>query len=64
MLRTVTMAESTADIFSLSAMQARSAIVDLSDHYSWETVAREMLSRMSGDEAREFLDDFNRLHVD
>lgn len=54
----------TSDIFSLSAMQARSAIVDLSDVHSWETVAREMLSRMSGDEAREFLDDFNRLHVD
>ena len=53
----------TADIFSMSAMQARSAIVELSDHYSWETVAREMLSRMSGDEAREFLDDFNRLHA-
>jgi hypothetical protein len=54
----------TAEIFSLSAMQARSAIVELSDHYSWETVAREMLSRMSGDEAREFLDDFNRLYAD
>lgn len=54
----------TSEIFSLSASQAYCAIVELSDVHSWETVAREMIGRMSGDEAREFLDDFNRLHVD
>ena len=42
----------------LSASEARSAICDLADHFSWETVAREMISQMSGDEAREFVEDF------
>jgi hypothetical protein len=48
----------------LSASQARSAIYDLADLYSWETIATEMISRMSGDEAREFVDDFQRLYAD
>ncbi len=48
----------------LTASQARSAIYDLADDFSWETVAREMISRMSGDEAREFVDDFIRLYAD
>ena len=48
----------------LSASQARSAIYDLADDFSWETVAREMISRMSGDEAREFVEDFQRLYAD
>ena len=48
----------------LTASQARSAIYDLADDFSWETVAREMVSRMSGDEAREFVDDFQRLYAD
>ena len=48
----------------LSASQARAAICDLADQFSWETVAREMLSRLSGDEAREFVDDFQRLYAD
>lgn len=48
----------------LSASQARSAIYDLADDFSWETVAREMVARMSGDEAREFVDDFQRLYAD
>jgi len=38
----------------LSASEARSAI--------YETVAREMVSRMSGDEAREFVEDFRSLY--
>ena len=42
----------------LTASQARSAIYDLADDFSWETVAREMISQMSGDQAREFLEDF------
>ncbi len=46
----------------LSASEARSAVCDLADQFSWETVAREMLSRMSGDEAREFLEDFRSLY--
>ena len=48
----------------MSANQARVAIYDLADDFSWETVAREMVSRMSGDEAREFVDDFQRLYAD
>ena len=46
----------------LSASQARSAICWLADDFSWETVAREMISRMSGDEAREFVEDFRNLY--
>lgn len=42
----------------LSASEARSAIFDLADDFSWETVAREMICQMSGDQAREFLEDF------
>jgi hypothetical protein len=48
----------------LTASQARSAIYDLADLYSWETIATEMISRMSGDQAREFVDDFQRLYAD
>jgi hypothetical protein len=48
----------------LSASEARCAIFDLADDFSWETVAREMISRMSGDEAREFLEDFTSLYAD
>ena len=48
----------------LSASAARSAIYDLADLYSWETIATEMISRMSGDEAREFVEDFQRLYAD
>lgn len=46
----------------LTANQAKSAIYDLADLYSWETVAAEMIARMSGDDAREFLEDFQRLY--
>ena len=48
----------------MSANQARVAIYDLADDFSWETVAREMVSRMSGDEAREFVADFIALYAD
>ena len=48
----------------LTASQARGAIFDLADDFSWETVAREMISRMSGDEAREFVEDFISLYAD
>ncbi len=48
----------------LSASAARSAICDLADQFSWETVAHERLSRMTGDEAREFVEDFNALYAD
>ena len=48
----------------LSASEARCAIFDLADDFSWETVAREMISRMSGDEAREFVEDFISLYAD
>ena len=58
----MTFAEITAA--HLSASQARSAIFDLADQFSWETVAREMIERMTGDEAREFVEDFQSLYVD
>ncbi len=45
-----------------SAHDARCMICDLADRYSWETVAKEMISRMSGDEAREFVEDFRSLY--
>ena len=48
----------------LSASAARSAICDLADQFSWETVAREMIDRMTGNEAREFVEDFNALYAD
>ena len=48
----------------LTASEARCAIFDLADDFSWETVAREMISRMTGDEAREFLEDFQSLYAD
>ena len=48
----------------LTANQAKSAIYDLADDFSWETVAKEMVARMSGDEARDFLEDFQRLYAD
>ena len=48
----------------LTATEARSAIYDLADLYSWETIAAEMIARMSGDEAREFVEDFTRLYAD
>jgi hypothetical protein len=48
----------------LTASEARSAIYDLADLYSWQTVAAEMIARMSGDEAREFVEDFQRLYAD
>lgn len=48
----------------LTANQAKSAIYDLADDFSWETVAKEMVARMSGDEARDFLDDFIRLYTE
>lgn len=46
----------------LTANAARCAIYDLADLYSWETVAKEMVCRLSGDEANEFLEDFRRLY--
>ena len=38
------------------AREVREAIYDLSDDYSWKTLAQEMIRRMSGDEARDFLE--------
>lgn len=48
--------------FTPSASEARSAICVLADRYSWETVAKEMIHRMTGDEAREFVEDFKSLY--
>jgi hypothetical protein len=46
----------------LSACQARSAIYDLADEFSWETVAGELIANLSGDEARDFVETFRRLY--
>jgi hypothetical protein len=45
-----------------SASAARSAICDLADEFSWETVAYEMITRMTATEAREFVEDFRSLY--
>lgn len=42
----------------LTASEARSAIYSLADQFSWETVARELVDQLSGDDAREFVEDF------
>lgn len=47
----------------LSANDAREEILKLADIYSFETVCREIVLRMSGDEAREFLEHFERHFV-
>ena len=47
-----------------SAHDTRCMICDLADHYSWETVAKEMIRRMTGDEAREFVEDFKSFYTD
>jgi hypothetical protein len=46
----------------MSANAARLAVYDLADDFSWETIGRELVSRMTGDEAREFLEDFRSLY--
>lgn len=56
------MSYATINAAELSASEARVAIFDLADDFSWETIGREMVSRMSGDEAREFLEDFQSLY--
>lgn len=48
---------------ALTAMEAKSAIYDLADEFSWETVATAMVAHMSGDDARNFLEDFARLYA-
>ena len=46
----------------MTATIARLEIYKLVDIYSWETIGREMVSRMSGDEARSFVEDFEDLY--
>ena len=53
----------TTSFSDLTANQARQAIYELTDAYSWETIGREMISRMSGDEARSFVEDFANLYA-
>ena len=52
----------TNEVQIMTANDARLAIYSLADMYSWETVGREMLSRMNGDEAMHFLADFKYLY--
>ncbi len=44
---------------ALSATQARDKIIELAEEITFETVCREIVSRMSGDEAREFVEYFH-----
>jgi hypothetical protein len=46
----------------MTANTARMEIYKLADIYSWETIGREMICRMSGDEARSFVEDFENLY--
>ena len=48
----------TTNFSDLTANGARQAIYNLTSIYSWETIGSEMISRMSGDEARSFVEDF------
>ena len=50
--------KSNAFITATSADDARQWICELAEHHSWETVAKEMISRMSSDEAEEFVEYF------
>ena len=47
------------DFSTLNANDARSAIICFADDFSWETVAREMINRMSVDDARDFAKHFH-----
>ena len=38
------------------AREAREAIYDLANHYSWKTLAQEMIRNMTGKQARDFLE--------
>jgi Cys-tRNA synthase (O-phospho-L-seryl-tRNA:Cys-tRNA synthase) len=46
------------DTSNLSAKQAREKILEFADSYSFETVCLEIVNRMTGDEAREFVEHF------
>ena len=48
---------------TLSANCTREEILKLADIYSYETVCREIVLRMSGEEVREFLEHFERHFV-
>ena len=54
----------TMDFSTLSADDARSAILCFADDFSWETVAREMINRMSVDDARDFAEHFHTNFVE
>jgi len=46
----------------MAANEARLEIHSLADIYSWETICREMVSRMSGSECTCFIEDFNQAY--
>ena len=54
----------TMEFSTLSATDARSAILRFADDFSWETVAREMIYRMSVDDARDFVEHFHTNFVE
>jgi hypothetical protein len=49
---------------SLSENDARSAIICFADDFSWETVAREMINRMSVADARDFAEHFHTSFIE
>jgi len=46
------------------AREAREAIRDLAAYCSWETVAKEMIRRMNGAEARSFLEHWEHFEAE
>jgi predicted component of type VI protein secretion system len=46
------------------ASEARDAVYDLSDYFGWKTLAEEMIRRMTGDEARSFLEDMEHFEAE
>ena len=63
-MQTMPLKQVSPDFSTLSANDARSAIICFADDFSWETVAREMINRMSVDDARDFVEHFHTFFVE
>ena len=63
-VQTMPLNQVTLDFSTLSADDTRSAILCFADDFSWETVAREMIKRMSVDDARDFAEHFHKFYIE
>ena len=63
-VQTMPLKQVSLDFSTLSADDARSAILCFADDFSWETVAREMINRMSVEDARDFAEHFHTFFVE